>query len=479
MLKATGDREHPVVMAQRDQIIKQLEETTETGFQQHNNYSVGLGIIFLTAVDAEANKKPIQTLLDELLKRQKPHGGWGYPERASGDTSMTQYAVLGMWEASRAGFDIPVPVWEKVTNWLLRTQDPSGGFGYQAVDPESYSLVQQPEVRHSLTAGALASIYLCADNLGLVDATTTANRDNLPTALQPVKTTDTKSGVRKRRSNNIDTSRLAQALLMGKSWFDEKWAGKAPLYSNYLHYYLYALERYETFREAFGGPVEGHPWYDDGARMLLKSQQEAGSWFGTTGPITDTAFSVLFLVRSTRKSLGPSLLGSGAMVGGRGIPKTSGPLQVRGGDIVASPLKASADQLLSLMDNIDDPASLEAAEGFFELAETADEATLNKHALQLRKLTGNERPEARAAAVKAIGRIRDLDNVPTLIYALTDPDTRVVVAAVEALRFVSRQPAGSSGTVITDPTSRDAAVIYWKKWYRAIRPAADLSAIPQ
>jgi HEAT repeat protein len=120
---------------------------------------------------------------------------------------------------------------------------------------------------------------------------------------------------------------------------------------------------------------------------------------------------------------------------------------------------------------------VQAAESIYQVAEAADESTLSQHALTFKHLVGNKHPEARVAAVKALGRLRNLDDVPTLLYAISDPDTRVVIAAVDALRYISRQPYGSPGTVVTDAASRDAALDYWKRWYRTIRPDADLSGL--
>ena len=73
----------------------------------------------------------ISTLLEYLHSQQKGHGGWGYAEKTSGDTSMTQYGVLSAWEAKQAGFSVSPDAMERAANWLLSTQDPSGGYGYQ------------------------------------------------------------------------------------------------------------------------------------------------------------------------------------------------------------------------------------------------------------------------------------------------------------------------------------------------------------
>jgi HEAT repeat protein len=102
----------------------------------------------------------------------------------------------------------------------------------------------------------------------------------------------------------------------------------------------------------------------------------------------------------------------------------------------------------------------------------ADEATLDRQAVRLRKLAGSPAPEARLAAVQALVRARDLDNVPTLIYALSDPDPEIVATALEGLRFVSRKFEGLGGSSIRDEASRNAAIDRWKSWYLSVRPEA-------
>ena len=110
-------------------------------------YSAGLAIVFLVQLDGLKANGPhtgdISTLLEYLHSQQKGHGGWGYPERTSGDTSMTQYGVLSAWEAKQAGFSVSLSSMERAANWLLSTQDPSGGYGYQGELGEPANLVPQ------------------------------------------------------------------------------------------------------------------------------------------------------------------------------------------------------------------------------------------------------------------------------------------------------------------------------------------------
>ena len=70
-------------------------------------------------------------------------------------------------------------------------------------------------------------------------------------------------------------------------------------------------------------------------------------------------------------------------------------------------------------------------------------------------------------------RCARLDYVPTLIYALTDPDRRVVREARDGLRFVSRRFKGFGlDDNFDDDRQRDQAVDRWKTWYRTVRPDA-------
>lgn len=91
---------------------------------------------------------------------------------------------------------------------------------------------------------------------------------------------------------------------------------------------------------------------------------------------------------------------------------------------------------------------------------------------QMRRLARAESFEARMVAVKTLAKICNLDNVPILIYALSDPDPRVQLAARDGLRFVSRKFDGFG--LSRDPSEKDvnAAIEKWKSWYLEIRPDA-------
>ena len=63
-----------------------------------------------------------------MAKHQRD-GHWRYPEDGL-DLSNTQYALLGLWAASRCGFKIPESVWFKSLEWLRSRQAAGAGIVY-------------------------------------------------------------------------------------------------------------------------------------------------------------------------------------------------------------------------------------------------------------------------------------------------------------------------------------------------------------
>jgi hypothetical protein len=77
-------------------------------------------------------------------------------------------------------------------------------------------------------------------------------------------------------------------------------------------------------------------------------------------------------------------------------------------------------------------------------------------------------------AVKTLSKVRDFDNVPVLLYALTDPDLRIVREADKGLRFISRKFGGVG--LQEEPNSADLKSVQkaWKDWFLSVRPDAEL-----
>jgi HEAT repeat protein len=97
-----------------------------------------------------------------------------------------------------------------------------------------------------------------------------------------------------------------------------------------------------------------------------------------------------------------------------------------------------------------------------------------KSARRLQQLVRGGEPPARMLAVRALGRTGNLDYVPSLLFALTDPDHRIVIEARNELRFISRNFNGIGPPDNFTEPQRFEAIAAWKKWYLSIRPTTIL-----
>jgi len=269
----------------------------------------------------------------------------------------------------------------------------------------------------------------------------------------------------------IDPRLIRKVQARGDKWVREN-AEIDP--TTWTYYYLYALERYESFREAsLGKPPKEPLWYNEGVRFLADKQNDSGSWKSNAGEVVDTAFAVLFLLRSTKKRIETAHgLGDGTLVGGRGLPADTSRVEVARGKVVAKSSAGLADSLLAAMKKPGGLRDPEVIERLAELPPEEGRALISKHAAKLRELARDNSAEARRAAVAALVRSGDLDHVPTLIYALGDPAPGVVGEARNGLRRISRKFDGFGLPNKPSEAERRKAIDDWKAWYLAIRPDA-------
>jgi hypothetical protein len=249
-----------------------------------------------------------------------------------------------------------------------------------------------------------------------------------------------------------------------------------------VHYYLYGLERYQSFKELAAGKAEPEPkWYNDGCQFLLSTQNQTGLWPASGDQhYTATAFAILFLCRSSHKSIAsivPSL-GAGVLLGGMGLPPNTADITERDGKVVETPLAGSIDELLAMIEK-PNPDLDQLVDARKPLALDSDVTKRAGQITVLRSLVSAGDFNARLLAVRTLGRARSLDNVPILIYALSDPispsnpDYRIVLEADRGLRFLIRKFQGVG--LPEKPSAGDiqAAIRAWKDWYKSVRPDAE------
>lgn len=474
LLKAGEPETNPMVVLARKDCLEWCQSDSMIDGALDSIYEISVVGLFFCELDAVRYKTQISRLVKALEKRQKPFGGWGYPKPSgdwkTGDTSMTQYAILFAWTAQASGAaEVSTTAIRKATNWLLRTQDPSGAWGYQGRDPGSFKRVNQEEVRHSLAAAGIGSLYICSGMLGFtsdeVDALSAGS--DLPPALKLIS----EPRVVQTPDDVIDLQTLQLGIRDGDRWFSKNYVIRP---AEYTLYYLYTLERYQSFRDAAEGRVKKGPgWYNDGVRLLKKTQERSGAWDldGGNGKLVDTSFGILFLVRSTQKTLAKvDDEFAGLLVAGRGIPSSTGNLRMSNGQIVRTPFQEGTSSLLEILENEDHP-DFDSVENMTVPIAT-DPKALAIQQKRMRKLARAEAYRSRIVAVRTLAKIHDLDNVPTLIYALSDPDVRVVKAARDGLRFISRKFEGFRLPDQPTDKEREQAISQWKAWYLDIRPNA-------
>jgi hypothetical protein len=192
-----------------------------------------------------------------------------------GDNSITQYALLGLHAASRAGVEVPREAWQRSLDLFRGRQGELGGWGYVGSSSADYG---------SMTCAGVYGVALCRFHLG----------EKAPAEDEAVERGLAWMAKRFTVSENPNA---------GKSWH---------------YYYLYSLERAaRTIDAEFIGP---HEWYPLGAQYLVDEQKPDGSWVEPgpyeTRPEVSTSFALLFLTRGTAS------LTEARPAGGNGMLKT-------------------------------------------------------------------------------------------------------------------------------------------------------------
>lgn len=232
----------------------------------NNTYIRGLRAnVWEYALRKLPDEKKFKDLLKEdydwLLAALGKKEGWRYTmESTDWDNSCTQYGVLGIWAAARAGYDPGDKFWTTLSKHFRTCQAPDGGWSY--VGPSGGS------TPNMATAG-LASLFLVFD-------------------MHHGKTPYSKANPR--TFTEGDAAAVLKAIDRGMEWLGKSQGNKND------GYYLYGIERtgVASGRKLIGG----EDWFARGALAILQNQQRDGSihmgqWGGAIG---GTAFCTLFLV---------------------------------------------------------------------------------------------------------------------------------------------------------------------------------------
>jgi hypothetical protein len=440
----------------------------------HDNYEAGCVAMALSAAGGEANRREIEVVARYIIDKQLPNGAWDYDGQTGGDTSMTQYALLGLWEAAAgAGVEVPLDVWDRAALWLVKTQLADGGFEYHP--PENAPANRAGHATHTMTVASWSSLYICRDQLPFVKR----RKDTgvFLVADEP----------RKAAPPTIQTTPEAvkQALDRGHQWIAnhftlDRATGQGDAGGGrWFFYYLYAFERFATLASLTH--VAGHAWYEEASQLMLARQQPNGSWSEGDGPEVNTSFAVLFLVRSTgisQKKHRDRLIGRGTQIAGHGLPRDLSEVSQRAGGIRSTGRTGSAGKLLVDIAS-GGPDAERAAVGLDKQLYQHKWTTAGEQGAQLKRALDRSISERNSegikATLKALALTNDLRVVPLLIDGMYyEHDPEVQLQARKALCLISRKFNGFGSLYPDEATAAEwqQEIDRWVAWYRSVRPEA-------
>jgi len=485
ILKASGDTSAPLVQNGIENALAytkriQANVSRSRGHGHKSIYEMSVAIMLLAEVDPQGYASELRSLADTLLSEQMSHGGYGYHGEPHGDSSQVQYVSLAMWTLDRVGVEFDYERAGRLIGWLVRTQDPSGYWTYKPQDPgANKGLIAQNRTALSIStclAGGSA-LLITADVLRQWGATEgmTVTIDGLPKAVKQVVTDPTAE--QKRNATKKQAAKVPTDTIRGSIGRLEQYRAQNPFRrtgaADWFYYMMYTLERYESFME-FAKPSSksNNAWYDEGVTMLMKLQDSSGSWGVSdaslsSGPVS-TAFAILFLIRSTKKSIAKA--SQGTVAGGFGLPKDTSKIVVSGTQIKGEPTAEAVTDLLSLLEADAADTSEQKSIPDDMMLETEPQRRRQQLDRLDRLVRGSQSWQSRRVAAKLLGKSDELSVVPALIFALSDPDTVVRRSAMDGLRFISRK--FDAGDLPDKPTPEEIrkAQRQWRDWYLTIYP---------
>ncbi len=463
LLKAGQDPESPEIQHLFSVINRKFNGTRYAPLH-HNYYEAACDLMAFQAAKQDKYKAQIRILHQFIVAGQRENGSWFYIKKmpySGGDTSITQYALLGLWAAEREGFQTPPQVWDKAALWMIKTQTSSGGFVYHPFDKQKES---RRYIRHSMTVAAIGSLQVCLNYLEPHFAKPAPEGEEEAPAtpydfLEEVSAAPQTSAVPANVSYQPQVKREQILVAIDRAW---KWMDQNyNLHSTpsgdrstptgdrlrWYYYYLYTAERAFTLSrmDNFGK----RDWYSDGINLIKKRQQANGvpgdlGGLQVSGEIPRTCLCMLFMMRATKGMVKETreALGAGLLMGGRGLPDDLNAVHVKDGQVKERKIVGPLDKLLVSLENGDPEEVQEVQSAIVEKIQSGDREDLVKHVEEVKELVDHQSSDVRRTAVWVLGRSDNIRNVPHLLRALSDLDISVVVEARNGLCFIARTPNG-------------------------------------
>ncbi|MDO5553788.1 MAG: DUF4159 domain-containing protein [Planctomycetia bacterium] len=265
---------------------------------QYQTYPISLMTMVFALADPKRDLVLIQKNVDWLIAKQFRtsnvfRGGWSYvgdrPEYDLVDNSNSQFAILALFEAERAGVRIPEEVWTLAEEYWLGVQNKDGSWGYRA------SLANLQLGNSGLGTGSMT----CAGIAALVIT----------------------GGVRARGGAAVDGERIlccqesegkvVDGINKGLDWLAKHFSvqtnpGTTAEIDTWVFYYLYGLER--VGRLTANRFIGDNDWYREGTDFLLRRKGLFAKFWKAQIDLKEnhsvsTAFALLFLSKGRRPVL--------------------------------------------------------------------------------------------------------------------------------------------------------------------------------
>ena len=259
--------DHPAMRKSLDWLRRQKPDET---------YSVALQTLVLAMLDPDADRVILERNVEWLEAGQVSQGpatgSWSYGKgRGTGDNSNSQFAVLALHEADRAGVRVRPDVWMKAQQYWVSSANGDGSWGYTIGNSGGSG---------SMTCAGIASVWITAEHIGTPDARAAGNAVSC-----------------------CGGGSSPKPLERGLDWLAKRFTVLENPGSGqtWHYYYLYGLERVGRFTaRRFIGQAD---WYLEGARMFVKTQDAfTGAFRGgrIEDPVVATSFALLFLAKGRR-----------------------------------------------------------------------------------------------------------------------------------------------------------------------------------
>jgi hypothetical protein len=256
--------------------------------EPRDTYSVSLQTMVLAATAAGRDlvivERNVRFLEESQINRGPGSGSWSYgPGRATGDNSNSQFAVLALHEAERAGVRVREQVWGRAHQYWTACANGDGSWGYTLTLGGTGRVQGSSGGSGSMTCAGISSLWITAEHTGSPAARAAGDE---------VRCCGGGSSPRE--------------LEKGLEWLGRNFSvtqNPGTRGATWLYYYLYGLERVGRFtaRRFIGD----HDWYLEGSRFFLSVQDPLTGSFRSGGgqiedPVIATSFATLFLAKGRR-----------------------------------------------------------------------------------------------------------------------------------------------------------------------------------